>query len=273
MMELLVDCLLDTLKICPFNFLCYLVIEAYEHKQEGRINTMLFKSSNLSVLFIATLVGLLPQCGFSAAAADLYSHHSISLGVLVAIFVATSDEAVLLLAQKPKTLVSLLIVKFVIALLCGVFIDRNRKLKAEMSEEITDYHEDHCEDGIVLGALKHTLETFVYVFLASVVLSLSFEYLQDFLTGPFLFGGRILQIILSALIGFVPNCAASVFLSELYLKGLLRFSGLVSGLVSVTGVGILMLFKNNKDHKENLRICLILLIIALLSGIVFLPVK
>ena len=270
MSELLLDAFTDTLKYIPILFLCYLFMEYMEHAEHHETSFLLNKNRTLSAV-LGSLLGLLPQCGFSVAAASLYARRLISTGVLIAILISTSDEAVLLLisAQRWKDLTLILLYKFLISIFAALFVDRFYKNKEDNdNDQLLDYHKEHCEHGILKEALLHTLKISLYILAANIIMNLAFESLSDTFLNAILLQGSVMQIFPAALVGFFPSCAASVFLSTLYLKGTLSFAAFFASLITIGGLGYAALFKNNKDPKTNLRILIFIYMIAVIAGLV-----
>lgn len=267
----------DTLKIIPFIFLIYLVIEYFEHKNNTWLSHKLMKSKKTGVLYGA-LLGSIPQCGFSVIAADLYSKKAITLGTLIAIFVATSDEAIpIILASPDKAgfVVGIVAVKIIIAVVCGFLIDAFYKqgLVATVCEK-QEHHEhfhgncEGCEDGILKSAIKHTVKIFIFVFIATFILSLAIEAAGEERIASYLLKDSFFQPFIASLIGLIPNCAASVVLTQSFLSGAISFGSLIAGLCSGAGVGVLLLIKRNKNVKQNIFIIGILYVIGSLSGMI-----
>ena len=265
---------LDTIKIIPFIFLMYLLIEYFEHRNNTHLSHKLMKTKFSGPVF-GGLFGSIPQCGFSVIASDLYSKRAITLGTLIAIFIATSDEAIPIILstpQKSHIVLELILIKIIIAILFGFIIDLIYKNKKEIiCDSSNEHHHFHgncesCEDGIIKSALIHTVKIFLFVFIASFIFSLAIEITgEEKLTSLFL-KESFIQPFIASLIGLIPNCAASVILTQGFLNGIISFGSLVAGLCSGAGVGLLVLFKRNKNLKENITILIILILIGTLSG-------
>ncbi|MEG2834160.1 MAG: putative manganese transporter [Ruthenibacterium sp.] len=269
--DILLDALLDSLKMLPFLFVAYWVIEFVEHRHSAGIERALAGGGRFGYV-PGALLGLFPQCGFSAMAANLYASKVITLGTLLAVFLATSDEAIPLLIANPahwRALAAVLTLKVIIAVLAGFCIDFvGKKLLpksmrggyAGCSEEV-DCHEHDAQDGILLAAVKHTLHIFVYILIFNTILGGVVTLVGAETLGNFVTGSGYWQPVLAGLVGLIPNCAASVLLTQLFAAGQLSFGGLVAGLCTGAGVGLAVLFHANKSIKQNL------FIIALLYGI------
>lgn len=271
-MEILLDAFYDTLKIIPFLFITYIVIESIEHKATSSVLEKIKNSSKFGPL-VGGVAGLLPQCGFSSVASTLYVTRVITLGTLISIYLSTSDEMLPILISNKAPLsfiLTVLLIKLTIGITVGFTIDFLLRKKQSHSIDIDEFcgnEECNCDDdGIFLSALKHTLRIAVYIFIITFALNFILEFidLQSILTVA-----PIFSIAISALVGLIPNCAASIVLTELYLQGMLPFGAMLAGLLTNAGVGLLVLFRINKNIKENITIIFILLITALVFGNIF----
>ncbi|MBM6716039.1 arsenic efflux protein [Gemmiger formicilis] len=274
----------DSLKMLPFLFLAYLLIEWLERHHGERIENALAGGGRWGFVPGAVL-GIVPQCGFSALAANLYASRVITPGALLAVFVATSDEAVPLLAAEPSlwgTLPLLLIGKVVAGVAGGFLLDvpLRRVLPARLyggyaghADDI-DCHEEHEEhSGVLLAALRHTVEIFLFILLFSFLIGFAFELIGEDTITAFLTGMGIFQPMAAALVGLVPNCAASVLLAQLYAQGAISFGSLFAGLCAGAGIGLAVLWRVNPSWKQNLFMTGILWAGGSVCGIVlqFLP--
>ncbi len=283
MSEALLDSVFDSLKILPFLFLTYLAMEYLESHTEDRVRDLV-KQAGWMGPFWGGLLGAVPQCGFSAAAANLYAGRAISLGTLIAIFLSTSDEMLPIMISESvpvSRMLKLLFTKLIIGILCGFVIDsfchirRSRKTGQPedgedfLIERLCEKEHCHCENGsIVVSALKHTLHIILFVFVITVLLNVSFLFLGEEQLGAVIRSRPVTGLFLSALIGLIPNCGASVLLTQMYLHGVLPVSHLIAGLLDGAGVGLLILFRVNPDYKENLRIMLLLYVLAIGFGVI-----
>lgn len=275
-LDVLLDTLIDTAKMLPFLFGVYLLIEYLEHKASDKLPKALRRMGPFGPLGGAAL-GCLPQCGFSVAASNLYSGRLISLGTLLAVFVATSDEAVPILLASPEgagKVLPLIAAKLIVAVIAGLAVDLIlRLLKGRRNEEDEPYH-DLCEDcgceghGIVYPAVKHTAQITVFVFLISLFLGFAMALLGEDSLNGILMTDSPLQPFLTALIGLIPNCAASVVLTDLYAAGSLSFGSVIAGLSTGAGLGLVVLFKTNKNLRENITIAAILYFIGVGAGMI-----
>ena len=262
-LDALLDALIDGVKMLPFLYLAYLLIEWLERHHGENIENALAGGGRWGFL-PGALLGCVPQCGFSAVASNFYASRVITPGTLLAVFIATSDEAIPLLAAEPSqwtTLVLLIVCKIIFAIVGGVLLDFPlRKVLPhslyggyEGHADEVDCHEEHEEtSSIFLAALRHTLEIFVFILLFSFLIGLIFESVgEDAITG-ILGGMGIFQPMLTALVGLVPNCAASVLLAQLYMEGAITFGSLFAGLTAGAGVGLAVLWRVNPSWKQNL---------------------
>lgn len=277
--EILLDALLDSVKALPFLFGAYLIIEYLEHHSSGRVERLLAGSHRLGPV-AGALLGCIPQCGFSVAAANLYGGRVITAGALVAVFLSTSDEAIPVLLANPGmlgVLGKLMLVKVLVALAAGFAIDlaaRRFQAKGERplleEEDQTGQMCSHCGCGhsVVRSALRHTAEIFFFLFVVSLILGGIVEAVGQETLGRLLLKGSVFQPAIAALVGFIPNCAASVFLAQMLAEGTLSFGAAAAGLLTGAGVGLAVLWKVNRSHKDNLKIMGILYVVAAVTGTV-----
>lgn len=275
-MELLKDILLDTgmdcLKMLPFLFVAFLILEALEHYSSAFTNRILVKVGAAGPI-VGALAGCVPQCGFSVMAANLFAGGVLSVGTLVSVFIATSDEAILILMGNPgrgREILFLLAVKVVIAIMAGYLVDLFWKRRGNPKHLEDLCHDCGCHDhhGIIRPALNHTVKIVIYLFLFSGALNLLTETIGIDKLSSILLGNTIFQPFAAALIGLIPNCAASVILTQLYLDNVLSFASVIAGLSTGAGVGLIVLFKMNSDKKENFKIIGILYLTAVVSGVI-----
>ncbi len=276
LIHLIEHTLLDNIKLLPFLFLTYLVMEYIEHKTSEKTEEMIKKAGRFGPI-PGGLLGIIPQCGFSAAASNLYAGRIITLGTLFAIFLSTSDEMlpILLSEQVPVlTMVKILGSKALIGILVGFLIDLiiRRKNPAEEKhlriEHMCDHEHCNCNEGnIFVSALKHTLQIFFFILVISFVINLGIEWLGEDTLASFMTGQPILGPVVAGLVGLIPNCASSVVITQLYLEGVIHAGAMMSGLLAGSGVGLLILFRTNDDPKENLKITFLLYTIGVVVGI------
>ncbi len=270
MIDVIADSFIDSIKLLPFLFLTYLAMEYLEHRAGEKMQDIIKKSGKAGPL-IGGLLGVFPQCGFSAAASNLYAGRIISLGTLMAVFLSTSDEMLPIMISENAGLSMMgkvLAVKVLFAVAAGFAIDLvfGRKEKNMQIEHLCERHHCHCERGIWKSALHHTVEIFLYILLISFVLNLVIALIGEEALGALILKQPIAGVLIAALVGMIPNCAASVIVTKLYLGGVLGAGALIAGLLSGTGVGCLVLLKVNDDHRENVRILFLLYVIGVLAG-------
>lgn len=274
MIDIILDTLVDGLKLLPFLFIAFLIIELIEHKLNKQTKKLVSKSGKVGPL-IGSLLGLFPQCGFSVMATNLYVTRIITLGTLISIYLATSDEMLpIMLSQKIAfiEIVKLLGIKFICGIIWGFIIDLllSKKTKKEnINYEICD--EDHCnchEEGVIKSTLIHTLKTLLFIILVSFLLNILLHFIgEDNLSKVFL-KNSIFGPFISSLIGLIPNCGSSIVITELYLNGAISLGSAMAGLLTGSGVALLVLFKENKDIKENVTILSLLYGLGVISGII-----
>lgn len=273
MVDIIIDTLLDAIKLIPFLFVAFLIIEYFEHKLTDKSKKMISKSGKLSTFF-GSLLGLIPQCGFSVVATNLYVTRIISLGTLVAIYLSTSDEMLpIMLSQNApwKSILYILLIKFIVGLITGYIIDFIlRKRKKETSYEIC--HDEHCgcehSHSLIKSSLIHTFKTILYILVITFIINILFTYLGTHYLSKILLKNTLIAPLITSLIGLIPNCGASIMITELYLNSAISFASTISGLLTGSGISLLVLFKSNKSIKENLSILLLLYFIGAFTGII-----
>jgi len=270
--EVFIHGLLDTLKILPFLFLTYLIVELVEHKASTRVRELSRKAGKLGPL-VGGLLGAVPQCGFSAAAADLYRRKVITLGTLVAIFLSTSDEMLpIMISGKVSVGYVLAIVgyKATVGIAVGFLIDLIlRKRRSKTPEAVPNDEKCECEHccchGILPSAFGHTLTVGCFILISTLLINLLVVLLGDEAIKSILYDKPFIGHLIAALLGLIPNCAVSVALTNLSVEGFITVGTMIAGLCSGAGVGLLVLFRVNKNYKENLITSGILVV----SGIIF----
>ena len=276
MLDILKDTIIDALKILPFLFITYLIMEYIEHKMSEKSKITIKKAGRLGPL-LGSSVGIIPQCGFSASATNLYSARVISLGTLIAVYLSTSDEMIpIFISEKVPvlTLVKILAIKFIIGIIFGFIIDtilrlKNKEKTEEKIEEICEHEHCHCEEnGILKSAIKHTINILIYIFVITLIINFMVEWVGEDNIATFVGNHAILGPAISSLIGLIPNCAASVILTNLYIQNIISGASLVAGLLTGAGVGLIILFRTNKNIKENIAIVSMLYVIGVFSGII-----
>lgn len=270
MQEIILDTIFDCLKILPFLFIAFLIIEFFEHKLSHKTEITIKKAGKFGPL-IGSILGALPQCGFSVLATNLYITRIISLGTLIAIYLSTSDEMLpILIAEKAplNNILLLVIIKIIIGLICGFFIDLIvRKEEPKEHFEICKHDHCDCEHGIILSSIKHTLKTLIFIFIITFVLNAAFHYIGENNIKHIFDKTNFFTPFIAGLIGLIPNCGSSIILTELYISDILPLSSALAGLLANSGVALLILFKSNPDIKENIKIISILYLISVITGL------
>lgn len=272
-MDIIVDVLVDTgidgLKLLPFLFLAYLAMECLEHWTGGKMQEIVRKSGKAGPA-IGGLLGIFPQCGFSAAAANLYAGRIITTGTVIAVFLSTSDEMLPIMISEnvaPSMIGKILLLKVLVALAAGFLVDLLLHRKVEMQiGHLCERHHCHCEKGIWRSAFHHTWQVFLYIIVISLILNFAIALIGEETLAALVQGKPALSLFLSALVGMIPNCAFSVVLTQLYLDGVLSAGALMAGLLSGSGVGFLVLLKVNDNRRENLCIFVLLYAIGVSAG-------
>ena len=308
------DAVLDTLYLIPFLFLTYLFMEWLEHKT-GQKTQQAIERAGAAGPIVGAVLGVVPQCGFSAAASTLYAGRVIGLGTLFAVYLSTSDEMlpIFIAEQVPVTTIAgILVMKIVIGMAFGLIVDAVLRLAKRPQETLRIHelcerdqcdcdadcdtckenpalayeHHDDCADGcthehhghdhvhdsgwggIAKSALKHTAQVTLFVLLVSLVLNTVLTVVGEEALGEFMASNEAFSIIGAAIVGLIPNCAASVAIAQLYVEGVLGFGACMSGLLSAAGVGLLVLFRTNRHLRENLIIVFVLVCVSILCGFV-----
>lgn len=276
MVDIILDTVIDFVKLIPFLFVTYLVMEWIEHKSHDESQNLIKKSGAFGPA-VGSLLGVIPQCGFSAAGSTLYAGRVISMGTLIAIYMSTSDEMlpVMISGAAPiADIAKILLVKVACGLVAGYIVDLiifpTRKINVPV--DIDDLCKDEscgCKEGghsILVPAIRHTFKTGFFIFIVSFVLNVTVGFAgQDAIANVFT-NIPFVENMIAAVVGLIPNCAASVALTTLYMSGAISFSALISGLLSGAGVGLLVLFRVNNHQKENLRVLGILYGFAVVFG-------
>ena len=305
MLEIIKDTLIDGIKLLPFLLITYIIMEYIEHKMGHKSKELIKKSDKFGPI-IGGILGIFPQCGFSVSATNLYAGRVITLGTLIAVYLSTSDEMLPILiseAVSPIVILKILGIKMAIGILGGVLVDlfirigakrknkknqseaKNSKIENVMREDehrcehecdereeaighLCEEEHCHCEkDGILKSACKHTLNIFLFILIITFIINTVVHFIGEENIAHLLLNKPIIGPIIAALIGLIPNCAASVILTDMYLENLISVSSLIAGLLTGAGVGLAVLFKTNKGVKNNLKIAGILYGIGVFSGI------
>jgi len=274
MKDIILDTILDTLKLIPFLFIAFLIIEIIEHKLTNKTKEIITKGKKYGPI-IGSLLGVIPQCGFSVMATNLYTTRIITLGTLISIYLSTSDEMLpILISQKVEitTIIKILLIKILFGFIYGIIIDfiisRKRKKVIKENYDICKNDECHChEKGIFISTLKHTFNITLYLLITILIINILFTYLGEDLLSKIFLKNTLFGPFITSLIGLIPTCGSSVILTELYLNNAISFSSLISGLLTGSGTAILVLFKDNKNIKENIFIIVLLYFLGSISGL------
>ena len=273
MKEVILDTIIDSLKLIPFLLVAFLIIELLEHKLNNKTKNIITKSKKVGPI-IGSLLGVIPQCGFSVMATNLYITRIITLGTLISIYLSTSDEMLIIMISEKveiSLILKILLIKIFFGIVYGLIIDKiiNKKKKdKETNYELCDEEHCDCNHSILLSAIKHTLHITLFIFIITLIINTIFTLLGDNYLSKILLNNSILSPFITSLIGLIPNCAASVILTELYLNSTISLGVLIGGLLTSSGSSLLVLIKNNKNKKENLSIILLLYTLGVLSGII-----
>ncbi len=273
--EWLQDAVIDSVRTLPFLFVVFLFIEIFEHFFADKIKSFL-KHSKKEGPLIGSVVSSIPQCGFSVIASTLYTEKFITRGTIIAVYLATSDEAIPVLLMYPEFtpfIIPLIIIKLLIAIPIGYLADVIFKQKEEKPTDDIEHIEGCCRHDVtikrkrdfLIHPVHHTISVFLFILCTNLILNYLFE-IYDFST-IFKSSLYFLTPLISALIGLIPNCAVSVGLCLLFIKGAISFGALISGLMTSSGIGLLILFKNNHNKKDTLFILSALVIVGYFSGL------
>jgi hypothetical protein len=264
----------ETLRLIPFLFLTYLLIEYIEHKAKSRTEAFISRSGALAPIF-GGLAGVVPQCGFSAAASNLYSNRVITLGTLIAVFLSTSDEMLPILISgnfRFGSIAAILAYKTAVAIICGVVIDLiyrpSKRLAAEShSCDECDCHHEHCEGGILRPAVAHTLKITAFILLVTLAINSAVYFVGEEKLFSILPDVPFISHLIAAIFGLIPNCAASVVLTTLAAGGIISVGEMMAGLLSGAGIGLVVLLRRNRPRRENLVIILLVVLIGSVFGL------
>lgn len=272
MLDIILDSVLDTVKLIPFLLLTYIFMEYLEHRASAATTRMVRRAGKWGPA-IGALVGAVPQCGFSSAAAGLYAGRVITMGTLIAIMLSTSDEMlpILISAQaSPILILEILGIKILLGACMGFVIDvifRGKEEEHEHIHEICEHDHCHCEEGIIKSAVLHTLQIAAFILVINFVLNLVLERVGTEALSQWIWHKPVIGQLLSGALGLIPNCASSVAITQLYLEGAMSFGAMMSGLLVNSGVGLLVLCRVNRHKGENLKIIALLYGIGVAAGI------
>lgn len=275
MLDIVIEAMIDSIKLVPFLLITYIIMEYIEHKTQDKTKAVIKKSGKYGP-FIGSLLGVFPQCGFSVSATNLYAARVITLGTLMAVYLSTSDEMLPIFLSEAvpmNTILKILLIKIIIGMIAGFCIDFVMRLrrKNEEEEKIIDLCEKehcHCEHGIIKSACKHTVHIFLFILLITIIINLVMDKIGEEQIAVFLQNQPIGGPVIAGLIGLIPNCASSVILTQMYLENVISVATLISGLLVGAGVAIAVLFKMNQGIKQNIKIVALLYCIGVIAGIV-----
>lgn len=271
MLEVIQDTLLDTIKLLPFLFVAFLIIEFIEHKLSNKQENIISKSGKLGPI-VGALLGAVPQCGFSVLATNLYVTRIISLGSLISIYLSTSDELIPLMISHnaPLTkILSIVLIKVVIGMISGFLIDLFIRKTTKSDFVLCEDEDCDCDHSIIKSSLIHTLKIAFFILIITFLINILFHYVDLSFLESALKNNKILTPFIASLIGLIPNCASSVMISELYLNNLISLGTTLSGLLTGSGVAIMVLVRKNKNISENLFIIGLIYIIGVIWGLLF----
>ena len=290
MLEIIEDTLIDAIKLLPFLFITYLIMEYIEHKMGHKTKHAIKKSGKWGPI-IGSILGAFPQCGFSVSATNLYAGRVITLGTLIAVYLSTSDEMLPIFiseAVSPIIILKILGIKIIIGIIAGIIIDlglhviknkimKNKENNITESEENDDdeighiCEEDHChcnESGILKSAIHHTLSILMFIIIITFIINTAVHFVGEETIASWILNRPVIGPLIASLIGLIPNCAASVIITNMYLDKVISLGSMISGLLTGAGVGLAVLFKTNNKIKENIRILILLYAIGVISGII-----
>jgi hypothetical protein len=299
MLEAFVDALVDSAKMLPLLFAIYVLIEVIENRFSSRMDRAIARAGAAGPA-LGALAGSIPQCGFSVMGTALFNQRLITIGTLLAIYLSTSDEAIPIMLSDPgaaSKVVPLILTKVVIAVVFGYLVDavfhranravlEHSRAFGEGTDDVTHEHvfsevaccghevgdasEDHPRRmgvrELLVHPLKHTLKIFVFIFIVSFLINVLLAFVGEEAIGALLAAHPVLQPFFAALVGLIPNCAASVAITEFYLKGLISFGAVIAGLSASGGLGILVLLKDGKSMRKSIGIIVLLFTISVISG-------
>ena len=282
-LDIALDTLLDGVKLIPFLFIAFLIIELIEHKLSKKTEKAIAKAGKGGPI-IGALLGGIPQCGFSVLATNLYITRIISLGTLISIYLSTSDEMipVLLSSDAPINKVLAFVgIKVLVGMVVGFVIDlilretHNKEEKKNKKHAHEDFHvceeeHCHCEESLLKSSIIHTIKTLGFILLITFALNILFGYvISEEAVEGFMESHKLLAPMLASLIGLIPNCGASVMISSIYAEGVITFGTAMAGLLTNSGLALLVLFKQNKNMKENLGVVGLIYFLGILFGYIF----
>lgn len=273
MIDIILDTIIDGLKLFPFLFIAFLILEMFEHKISNKNKQIIKKSGKFGPL-LGGILGAFPQCGFSVLATNLYAARIITIGTLVAIYLSTSDEMLPIMLSEGASIdiiLKLIGLKVIIGILFGFIIDfvfRKSKENKDYIHELCDEEHCDCNHGILKSSLKHTINIFIFIIITTFLINIvMYFYGEEKLSNIFI-DNNIISSFISSLIGLIPNCASSVIITELYLNNIITLGSAMAGLLTGSGVAIMVLFKINHNLKENIKIVSMIYFIGVFCGII-----
>lgn len=279
MLEIIEETLVDAVKLLPFLFITYLIMEYIEHKMGEKSKNIIKKSGKLGP-FLGSILGAFPQCGFSVSATNLYAGRVITLGTLIAVYLSTSDEMLPILiseAVSPIVILKIIAIKVLIGIIAGIMIDLiinlyKKNKSVEEHDEIGHIcEEDHChcdEKGIIKSAIHHTLNIFIFILIITFLINITVHFVGKETIASWILNKPIIGPVITSLIGLIPNCASSVIITNMYLDNVISLGSMIAGLLTGAGVGLAVLFKANNKIKENIGIITLLYVLGVISGII-----
>lgn len=283
-----IDAFIDSIKLIPFLFVIYILLELFNRNAGSKVYTVIKKNKVLGPL-LGGVIGVIPQCGLSAAAATLFSGKVVTIGTMLAVFLSASDDMLpifLTEAVAPLTIVKILAFKMVIAIITGYIVDLVMKLinknknssaapmkmmskkKAVQSQNIEICTQSCCTGNFWVAVTKHTFQVFAFIFAVSLILNVIIGFVGEDVIGSLFHNVPVVGEFIAGLIGLIPNCASSVVITQLYLSGVMTAGALFAGLLVNAGIGILVLFRTNKNKKENISIVTTLYFLGVFWGII-----
>ena len=274
LLDVLLESLVDTLKIIPFLFITYLIMELIEHRASDKTLSLLKKSGTAGPL-VGGLLGAAPQCAFSAVAANLYTGRVISLGTLLAVFLSTSDEMLPIMISESVgvgPIFAILGYKVAVGIFVGFTVDviirLTRRSPREIDiDQVCEVDNCHCERGVLYSALHHTATITLLIFIVTLLLGTAIHFIGAETLGEIVSKIPVISHLVAAIIGLIPGCAVSVALTTLGLRGIISAGTMMAGLFSSSGVGIIILTRLNKSVRENLFIFAILVGTSFVFGL------
>lgn len=270
MKEIILDTLIDSLKLIPFLLVAFLLLEYIEHKMNKKTEKMIQKSGKFGP-FIGGILGIFPQCGFSVMATNLYGARIITIGTLISIYLTTSDEMLPILISKNveiSVILKIILVKLLVGITVGFICDLILKKSKNDIESFCNEEHCDCNHSIFKSSLKHTINILLFILVFSFILNTLIYYIGEDKLSSLFTQNIFLGPIISSLIGLIPNCASSVIITELYLDSIISAGSMLSGLLTGSGIALLILFKINDNLKENIKILSIIYLVGVVTGII-----